>query len=160
MKGYDNSNIRRQDRILEEDTAEKLLQQTEYGYLSMVTEEGEAYGIPVNFVYEKECIYIHCAPEGKKLYAIAEHPIVSFCVVGYTCVISNKFTTEYQSVVVKGKAFVVRNDVECMHALELILDKYSPKDKEVGMKYAANSFHRTAIIRIEIETVSGKAKII
>ena len=47
-----------------------------------------------------------------------------------------------------------------MHALELILDKYCPEDKVVGLKYAEKSFHRTEIIRIDIESASGKQKII
>jgi hypothetical protein len=45
-----------------------------------------------------------------------------------------------------------------MKALELIIDKYSPGDKEVGLKYAQKSFDRTEIIRLDIEKWSGKCK--
>lgn len=45
-----------------------------------------------------------------------------------------------------------------MKALLLILDKYSPNNKEIGMKYAEKSFHRTNIIRLDIIEVSGKTK--
>lgn len=47
-----------------------------------------------------------------------------------------------------------------MHALELLLAKYSPDDREVGMKYAEKSFHRTEIVRLEILAVSGKSKVV
>ena len=47
-----------------------------------------------------------------------------------------------------------------MQALELIIDKYSPDDKAIGLRYAEKSFHRTEIIRIDIDSVSGKQKII
>ncbi len=80
MKYYNNQNIRRQDRLLEESRAEELLKSGEYGILSMVTPEGEGYGIPLNYVWDEDLnsIYIHCAPEGKKLKCIAQNPNVSF----------------------------------------------------------------------------------
>lgn len=37
-------------------------------------------------------------------------------------------------------------------------EQYSPDDKTVGAKYAEKSFHRTEIICLDIETISGKGK--
>lgn len=69
---YNNDNVRRQDRLLEEDRAYALLREGEYGVLSMTTPTGGAYGIPLNFVWDRqENIYIHCAPRGRKLDCIA-----------------------------------------------------------------------------------------
>ena len=136
---YDNSSVRRQDRLLEEENAVALLRQGEYGVLSMVAPEGGAYGIPVNFVYDgQECVYIHCAPQGRKLRCIAACPDVSFCVVGATGVVPEKFTTNY--------------------SLQLLLEKYCPAHLAVGAKYAEKSFHRTEIIRLRVRSASGKCK--
>lgn len=158
---YNNKKVRRQDRLLNEDSAGKLLAEGEYGVLSMVGEDGAGYGIPINYVWDgKSSIYLHCAPEGEKLRNIAANPSVSFCVAGKTKVISNKFTTAYESIIAKGKATADISAPERMQALELILDKYSPSDKEVGLKYTEKSFHRTAVIRIDIDEISGKTKII
>ncbi len=155
---YDNSKIRRQDRLLDEARAEQLLRDSQWGVLSLCDAD-RAYGIPVNFVWDGlHTIYIHCAPEGRKLNAIALCCNISFCVVGNTHVISDHFTTSYESVVVQGTASVPLNDGEKMKALEMILDKYSPEDKAVGLKYAEKSFHRTEIIRIDITSASGKCK--
>ena len=72
---YNNDNVRRQDRLLEEDRAYALLREGEYGVLSMTTPTGGAYGIPLNFVWDgQENIYIHCAPQGRKLDCIALYP--------------------------------------------------------------------------------------
>ncbi len=57
-----------------------------------------------------------------------------------TLVLPEKFSTLYQSVVVSGTVTFVDDDTERMRALELIIDKYSPAFKELGMKYAAGSF--------------------
>lgn len=78
---YDNSAVRRQDRLLDEAAAIELLRVGEYAFLSMTTDEG-AYGVPINYVVEDDTIYIHCAPEGRKLRAIATDNRVSLCVVG------------------------------------------------------------------------------
>lgn len=158
---YDNHDVRRQDRLLPEETARQLLREGEYGFLSLLDPEGRAYGIPVNFVWDgTKSLYIHCAPEGRKLRSIATHPEVSFCVVGKTHVYPQKFTTAYESIVLRGKASTGLPETERRRALEMILDKYSPNDKEVGLKYAEKSFHRTEIIRIDIDTMSGKSKVI
>lgn len=156
---YTNESIRRQNRLLEEEKAIALLESGEYGVLSMQAEEDGAYGVPVNYVWNKDhSIYIHCAPEGRKLRCIKHCNCVSFCVVGKTHVISNQFTTEYESVVLKCQAHIGLNEEERMHALHLLIDKYSPDDKVTGAKYAEKSFHRTEIIRLDITEASGKCK--
>lgn len=162
MVNYDNSGVRRQDRLLDEQTSEELLSKSEYGVLSMIETRGAhqaAYGIPINYVWDsKHSIYLHCAPEGHKLECADSNPLVCFVVVGQTQVISNKFTTAYESLVIRGRISRGLSQEERMVALELLLDKYSPLDKEVGLKYTAKSFHRTEILRIEIDSVSGKTK--
>ena len=155
---YNNESVRRQDRLLTEERAMELLRTAEYGILSMVSEQNQGYGIPLSFVFDGEVIYFHCATEGEKLKALALNNRVSFCVVGNTRVIPDQFTTVYESVLVKGTAILDLTEQEKLHALELILDKYSPSDKAIGMKYAEKSFHRTMVVRIDIDTVSGKNK--
>lgn len=86
---YTNEAVRRQDRLLDNERAYALLKEGEYGVLSMTDEAGKAaYGIPINYVWDgKDAIYLHCAPQGRKLRCIAAHPEVSFCVVGATHVV-------------------------------------------------------------------------
>lgn len=156
---YDNTRVRRQDRLLDEPRARELLQKGEYGLLSLVDLQGNPYGIPINYVWDgHDHIYLHCAPEGRKLNCIKLHREVSFCVVGRTHVVSDKFTTGYESIVVKCRAQIGLSVDERRQALRLFLDKYSPNDKEVGLKYAEKSFHRTEIIRLDIQEFSGKQK--
>ena len=50
---FNNSQLRRQDRLLDEKRAFQLLKEGTYGILSMQDENGEgAYGIPVNYVWD------------------------------------------------------------------------------------------------------------
>ncbi len=159
---FNNENVRRQDRLLNQSEAIELLRTGEYGILSIVErvdEEIGGYGIPLNYVWDgNHSIYFHCAPEGYKLDCLKENPNVSFCIIGHTNVISHKFTTAYESIVVRGTASIELAKEERMKALLLILDKYSPGDKEIGVKYAEKSFHRTNVIRFDIIEMSGKTK--
>ena len=72
--------IRRKDRILDNELAIRLLEEAEYGFLAMSGINGYGYGIPINYVKEGDSIYFHCAPEGYKLECLRENPKVSFTV--------------------------------------------------------------------------------
>ncbi|MFT3737748.1 MAG: pyridoxamine 5'-phosphate oxidase family protein [Breznakibacter sp.] len=156
---YTNCSIRRQDRLLSEDNASKLLRHGEYGILSMQAEEGGGYGVPINYVWNgHNAIYLHCAPEGRKLRCLERDNRVSFCIVGHTKVIPEKFTTGYESIVLQGTAHTHLAEQERMQALLLLVDKYSPHHKENGTKYAEKSLAHTLIIRLDMDEWSGKCK--
>lgn len=155
---YVNDTIRRQDRLMDEERAMELLKTAEYGVLSMVA-DGGGYGIPVNFVWDgKESVYIHCAPEGRKLRVLALNPKCSLTIIGKVHLLPRNFTTEYESVILFGEARLNLPEEERMDALHLLIDKLSPEFKTIGDKYAHASFHRTEVIRIDFTTFSGKKK--
>ena len=143
---------------MDEESALEMLRTSEYGVLSMVA-DGGGYGIPINFVWNgKESVYIHCAPEGRKLRALAQNPKCSLTVVGKVHLLPRNFTTEYESVVLFGEAHIGLSEDERLEALHLLIDKLSPDFKAIGDKYAHASFHRTEVIRIDFTEYSGKKK--
>lgn len=149
--------MRRKDREIDVNEAKEILRNSEYGVLSTVGENGYPYGVPVNYVYVDDAIYFHCAIEGYKLDNISYNHKVSFCVVGETSIISNEFSTNYESVVVFGKAEEAYDDEKDLALLELI-KKYSPEYIEKGKKYIKNAGSETKVIKISIEYISGKAR--
>lgn len=156
---YTDEDLRRKDRFMDEANAKELLKNGEYGFFAMQAENRGAYGIPMSYAWNgSESIYFHCAFEGRKIRLLELCNSVSFSVVGQTKVISGKFTTEFESVILECKAYKNLSAEEKMKALELLVEKYSPKDKIKGMKYAANSLKETEIIRLDIEKWSGKRK--
>jgi nitroimidazol reductase NimA-like FMN-containing flavoprotein (pyridoxamine 5'-phosphate oxidase superfamily) len=57
-----------------------------------------------------------------------------------------------------GKAYEVDQE-ERLKALMLFVEKYSTAEYlDKGKAYALNSLHKTAVIRVDIEFISGKAK--
>ena len=64
----------------------------------MIDLDGKPYGVPVNFVWDgDDSIYIHCAPEGKKIDILECHDRVSFCVVGNVNLLPSQFTPTTRS---------------------------------------------------------------
>ena len=92
--------LRRKDRAITEEEAVALLNKAEYGVLSTVSENGKPYGVPLNFCVINHCIYFHCAVEGQKIDNIKQNKSVSFCAVGNTEILPDKFGTKYESVIV------------------------------------------------------------
>ena len=75
---YCNDDVRRRDRLLDEARALELLQQAEYGVLSMIDEEGAPYGIPINHIWDgASCIYIPKARSSELWPSTARSPSVS-----------------------------------------------------------------------------------
>lgn len=158
---YSNSKIRRQDRLLTTELADTLLKTGEYGVLSMQAEKNGGYGIPISYVWDEEqSIYLHCAIEGQKIELLKKCNNVSFCIVGKTNVVSNQFTTEYQSIILNCKASINISTDEKTNALRLLIKKYSPNEIKVGEKYIEKSFERTQVIKLDISEWSGKSKIL
>ena len=157
---FTNESVRRRDRLLTEERARKILREGEYGVMSMQSFDGQgAYGLPLSYVWDGGSrIYIHCAPEGEKLRAIDRCSEVSFCVVGRTRVVPERFTTGYESIVARCRASHGLSDEERRAGLRLLVGKYCPDVGEAGEQNIERSFHRTELIRLDIITMSGKSK--
>jgi hypothetical protein len=149
--------VRRKDRETSLDEARNLLASCAYGVLASVGENGRPYAIPLHYVFAGGCIYFHCATEGQKLDNIRANPAVSFCVVGETTILPGKFATEYESAVVFGTATEIGAG-EKQEALLKILEKYSPGFIAEGVKYIAGKNDQTAVVRIDIDHLTGKAR--
>ncbi len=149
--------IRRDDRAIPDSEAKEILQAREYGVLSTVSADGQPYGVPVSYSYVGDVIYFHCAQEGHKLDNLNGNNKVSFCVVGKTQVLPDKFATNYESVIVFGKAFEVTGDEKHAGLVE-ILKKYSPDFMDKGRRYIEGDGPKARVYKIVIDSITGKAR--
>jgi len=149
--------LRRKDRAITEDEALALLNVAEYGVLSTVTENGRAYGVPLNYCVIDDCIYFHCAVEGQKIDNIRHNKSVSFCAIGNTELLPDKFGTLYESVIASGVIEEVFESDKQL-ALEGLLHKYSAEFIDEGLKYIEGLREKTKVFKITINNVTGKAR--
>lgn len=150
--------MRKAERQMNNNDAVRLLEAGEYGILSTIGKDGRPLGTPLSYIVKDNSIYFHCAKEGHKLDNIMNNNNVSFTVVGRTKVLQQKFSTEYESVIVSGRASFV-NDEEKIGALKAIIYKYSPDFIEEGMSYIERAADKTCVVRIEISELTGKHRV-
>ena len=149
--------MRRKDRMITNTETLSILEKGEYGILSTVSSNNEPYGVPLNYCSINECIYFHCAVEGRKINYINNNPKVSFCVVGKTEVLPDKFGTNYESCIVQGLVSESFGG-EKQLALEGLIHKYSKNFVFEGLKYIEKLKDKTRVFKISIESISGKAR--
>lgn len=149
--------LRRQDRLTTDTEAWELLARGEYGVLATVSADGFPYAVPLSYCVIDNGIYFHCALEGHKLANIAADSRASFCVVGATQLLPEKFSTRYESVIVSGRvteAFAA----EKQRGLEGLVAKYSAAFIEAGQRYIAADSAKTRVFRLDIDRICGKAR--
>jgi len=149
--------LRRKDRAIPEAQAKALLSKAEYGILSTVSVDGQPYGVPLNFCIVENFLYFHHAIEGHLIDNIENNPSASFCIVGATEVMPEKFGTKYESVILSGNIQEVFEDQK-QSGLEGLLAKYSPDFMEQGREYIEKLWERTRVFRMAISDISGKAR--
>ncbi len=148
--------MRRKDRLIADTEALTILIKGEYGILSTASVRGKPYGVPLNYCVIEDCLYFHCASEGTKIDNIESNPNVSFCVVGTARVLPDKFSTAYESCIVRGVVSEVFEE-EKRTALEQLIHKYSENHISAGLEYIEKLKDKTRVFKVAIDSISGKA---
>ena len=147
--------MRRKDRQCDEQTARRILANSEHGVFSTVGEDGYPYGVPVNHVVEGNKIYFHCAFNvGHKQENLKFSKKVCFTAVETGEVDPENRLTRYRSAIAFGTAKRMTDDRH--HALELILDKYCAHCKKAGLEEIRQAYDKTDVIEMTIEKITGK----
>ena len=152
--------IRRKDRLIDREAGVALLEKCEYGVLSVLGDDDYPYGVPVNFVFKDDCIYIHGFLDGHKIDAMKKHPKVCFTAVGDIEIMKGQISTNYISVIAFGKAEVIApsdNDIRDM-AFAAIMDKYIPGESDRTNEYIKANEARTNLIKIDVEHLTCKQR--
>lgn len=111
------------------------------------------YCLPLNFCRKDNCLYMHCAPEGRKLDLIAENPHVAFSAAVDIKIDAAKSTTYYRSVCGTGNAFIVTDESEKALALDLLALRYDALCKRPA---PLANVRRVTIVKVEIASLTGK----
>jgi nitroimidazol reductase NimA-like FMN-containing flavoprotein (pyridoxamine 5'-phosphate oxidase superfamily) len=149
--------MRRKDREIFDEELLSVLNNGEYGTLATIGDNGYPYAVPVSYVYFENAVYFHCAAQGTKLDNIKNNNKVSFSIVGKTKVLPDKFSTEYESIVVFGHAVQMEGE-EKRKALFALIEKYSSEFKEEGRAYIERASNNSTVVKINIDKMTGKAR--
>lgn len=151
--------MRRKDRRMPETEAMELLKNCEYAVLATIdARDGSPYCVPVSLVFSGGYLYFHCAMQGRKIDNIQNDARVCLTCVGSTELLPQEFSTKYESVVVCGKAEFLTDRDDKIEALRKLCEKYASPNMRGFDGELAKSLSRTAVCRIRIEEISGKAR--
>ncbi len=150
-----------------------LLNTCHVGRLGTIGKDGYPMVKPLNFAYNPPSppfskggqggfgkIYFHTAKEGEKIEDIKRDNRVCFEVdlpIAYvkgTAADPCKAEYLYRSVIIKGKAYIVKDRDEMIFGLKCLMRKYQP---EGGYgNFLEEKLQITGIVRIDIEEMVGK----
>ncbi len=135
---------------------EAILMKADICRLAM-TDGSVPYIVPLNFGYRDRTLYFHTGLAGKKIDLLKKNNLVCFEVdVEAELIradIACGYGMKYRSIVGTGRAEFVEERDEKRKALDIIMGHYSRQDK---WDYRENSFERTCIIRVTIDTMTGR----
>jgi nitroimidazol reductase NimA-like FMN-containing flavoprotein (pyridoxamine 5'-phosphate oxidase superfamily) len=115
------------------------------------------YIVPMNFGYKDDILYLHSAPEGKKIDLLKRNPLVCFEVESDLEIINTgipcKWSMNYTSVIGYGKANFITDIEQKRKALNIIIDHYSPGSSYI---FPEKNLKEVTVIKIEISEMTAK----
>ncbi|MEA5058558.1 hypothetical protein SDC9_179505 [bioreactor metagenome] len=151
---------RMQTHPLAKDQMESLLHKAQTGCLATLNADNTPYVTPVHFLYQDGIVYIHGLPKGQKISNLTNRSSVCMTVYEMEALLldpENKpcdTNTNYQSVILSGKATLLHDEEEKQNVLCGIVNKYTPHLQ--GVPLPPNMVRGTAVIRIDILEMTGK----
>jgi nitroimidazol reductase NimA-like FMN-containing flavoprotein (pyridoxamine 5'-phosphate oxidase superfamily) len=147
--------------LLNSEETERLLQRQQVGHLATLNDDGHPYVTPVHFVYMDGKIYIHGMGAGQKVENLQRNPLVGFEVqecgdfkISPVAKTACNVNTEYESVIITGRAVLVEDAALKEAVLWAFVRKYVPSLQELPMPAA--SIANTCVIELGIGTMTGK----
>jgi uncharacterized protein len=149
--------VRRKEReITDIYEMRQVLKNTKYVTVALCM-DNEPYLVAINHGYDQtnNCLYFHCAPEGKKLvYAKANPKVWGQAVLDFG--VTDECDYSYSSVQFSGKLGLINESTEKRHALEVLVRQVALNPESKLAKIKPEKIEKTTIGRIDITYLSGK----
>ena len=119
--------------------------------------DNQPYLVSLSHGYDqaKNCLYFHCASEGKKLvYAKANSKVWGQAVLDFG--VTEECDYAYTSVHFKGTLSLIEDLAEKQHGMEVLVRQVSFNPEEKLAKIKPEKLANTTMGRIDIEYMSGK----
>lgn len=148
--------MRRKNQAFSRGECLEIVKRNTYGVLALLGDEGYPYAVPLNHALLDGKLVFHCAPEGHKADAIRACSRASYCVVDADEVDAENLTTRFRSVIVFGRVRMLESEAEKRAALMAIGERFAPDHMAKAIEEINESIHRTGIIEMTIEHITGK----
>lgn len=153
--------MRRSDREQSLEFTMALIDSCTNGVMAVQTGEEFPYCLPLSFVRKDNCLYFHCAKQGRKLDLLRADPHVCVTFVGGDVpafLEPDEYTTYFSSAIVTGVASEVTDREEMIEALRLLCAKLLPESMHGFLPSIESTLPATAVWRVDIAEARGKQK--
>ena len=151
--------VRRKEReITDPDEMRIVLKSTKYVSVALCM-DNTPYLVALSHGYDeaKNCLYFHCAAEGKKLvYAKANPSVWGQAVLNFS--VDEDCRYDYTSVDFQGKISFIVDPAEKQYAMEVLVRQVSLKPEEKLAKIKPERLEKITMGRIDIVYMSGKKR--
>jgi nitroimidazol reductase NimA-like FMN-containing flavoprotein (pyridoxamine 5'-phosphate oxidase superfamily) len=117
----------------------------------------QPYLLPFNYGYRDRTIYIHSAPEGKKIELLRKNQRVCFEIENGVKIIEGEnpcdWSTRFRSVLGYGTVEIITDEQGKQEGLEVIMAHHGVPDQK---SFSMESLHRMVILKLTIDSVTGK----
>lgn len=154
--------MRRSDRAQDRDFSLALIDRCTHGVMAISTGEPTPYCLPLSLARVGEELYFHCARQGRKTDLLRRSPQVCVTFVGEDrpyFAPPAMYSTLFQSVIVTGTASEVTDPTEKTEAMRALCQKMTPDAMDGFLPAIEHSLDVTAVWKIHMEDISGKAKL-
>jgi len=153
--------VRRKDReITDADELKQVLKATKFVTVALCR-DNEPYLVSLNHGYDetRNCLYFHCAPEGKKLvYQKANCKVWGQALLDFG--VTDECDYDYTSVHFSGNMVLIGDLNEKLHAMEVLVRQVSLNPEAKLAKIKPEKLEKTTMGRIDITFMSGKKHVI
>ncbi|MFC2158503.1 pyridoxamine 5'-phosphate oxidase family protein [Acidobacteriota bacterium] len=148
--------MRRKDKeILDQDEIYRIIQKARYCRVAFCDGE-RPYVLPFNYGYANGALYIHCAPEGRKIAILKKNNRVCFQLDTDVQMsegeIACGWSVKYRSVIGNGTCQIIQEAEGLKEGLKILMAQYSDKQYEITDK----DLKGVVLLKIEIDEVTGK----
>lgn len=146
---------RKNKEIQNRSIIEEILHNTLICRMGIITDD-VPYIVPVNYGYKDGCIYIHSAPEGRKIDLLRLNNKVSF-EIEYDHEIMDEgdscdCTTKYRSLMGVGFVDILTDYNDKIHGLDILMKQHGRDQNSYKKKLVDNM----VILKLNIHEVTGK----
>ena len=149
--------VKRFKQALTQEACVALLKREKRAVLSVVTEDGYPYGVPINHWYNDEDgkIYFHGGRLGHKIDCMKANDKVSLCVMDAGTQSDEGWWLRFQSVVVFGRVEFI-DDYDRAMDISRALSRRFTSDEAYIEKEVADHGRATLVCAVTIEHITGK----
>jgi len=135
-----------------------FLNEAQVLHLAIAAPGNVPYIVPLNYVYDDGCFYIHSATEGRKISLLRQNRLTGFAISKQLRIRVHEDNpcatgTSYKSVIGKAEALFTDNSGNKSRILNMLLAKYTGS---LPVEYKEKVLNRLLIIKLKILEMAFK----